>query len=50
MVNERLFTIESGYMNNDNIDRAHIGKKGLHLNDRGVGRLVLNIVKWLNDL
>ena len=50
LVNEKLRDTEINYMNNDNIDRSFIGKKGLHMTPRGIGKLVLNIVRWLKGL
>ena len=50
LVNEKLRSTEINYMNNDNIDRTFIGKKGLHMTPRGIGKLVLNIVRWLKGL
>ena len=49
-VNLLLEKFEADLMYNDNIDRHCIGGKGLHLNDRGIGKLVLNIVNWLKNL
>ena len=37
-------------LNNDNITEDHLGKKGLHLSRRGVGRLALNIISQIRQL
>ena len=37
-------------VNNDNMDSQHLGKKGLHLNQRGQGRLALNFKSYLRCL
>ena len=50
LVNDELRKRENIYMDNDNIDRFLIGKKGLHMNPKGVGKLILNIVNWLKNL
>ena len=34
-------------IDNDNISEYHIGKKGLHLNAKGTGRLVMNIISCI---
>lgn len=38
------------YINNDNIDNACLGKKGLHLNARGCGRLAINYISLMRSL
>ena len=35
---------------NDNLDGTCLGKKGLHLNQKGSGRLALNIIKSIQGL
>ena len=50
LVNECLRKTETNYMDNGNIDFSDLGRKGLHTNPRGVGKLVLNIVNWLKSL
>ena len=35
---------------NDNIDKSCIGKKGLHLNAKGSGRLALNYISLMRHL
>ena len=34
-------------INNDNINESHLGRKGLHLNRKGIGRLALNFISKL---
>ena len=34
----------------DNIERKHIGKKGLHLNGHGTGRCAMNIISLIKRL
>ena len=37
-------------INNDNIDRSCLGKKGLHLNPKGSGRLAINFISLMRRL
>ena len=37
-------------LDNSNIEGMHIGKKGLHLNGRGTGRIALNIINLIRKL
>ena len=49
-VNDLLKKMDIPLINNDNITAEYLGKKQLHLNQRGVGKLALNFVKTLNKL
>ena len=42
----------NGYkiIENDNITYEHLGKKGLHLNSRGTGRLAMNMIACIKRL
>ena len=44
-VNERLLALQSEYIENDSISSQHLGRKRLHLNPKGKGRLALNFMK-----
>ena len=35
---------------NENIELNHLGKKGLHLNKRGAGRLAMNYLSYMRRL
>ena len=37
-------------LDNSNISEIHLGRKGLHLNGRGTGRLALNIISMIKQL
>ena len=37
-------------IDNSNITREHLGKKGLHLNPKGTGKLAINIIRVLKSL
>ena len=37
-------------ISNENITLEHIGKKGLHLNQKGVARLAMNLRAYVRDL
>ena len=49
-VNELLSKMNIPIIDNNNITRDHLGKKGLHLNPRGIGKLAVNFVKSLRNL
>ena len=49
-MNERLKKLDFELMNNENIGTQHLGKKGLHLNDHGTGKLAINIIRTLQSL
>ena len=35
---------------NDNVDQTCLGKKGLHLNEKGAGRLAINYISLMKRL
>ena len=37
-------------LNNTNITKFHLGRKGLHLSDRGTGKLITNIVSFVKHI
>ena len=37
-------------IDNDNITYDHLGKKGLHLNNRGTGKLAMNMIAFIRGL
>ena len=49
-VNELLSKMNISIIDNSNITRDHLGKKGLHLNPRGIGKIAVNFVKSLRNL
>ena len=50
MTNENLAKRDLEIIDNSNITRTHLGKKGLHMNPKGTGRLAINIIKFLISL
>ena len=44
-VNKHLPALQSEFIENDGISSQHLGRKGLHLNPKGKGRLALNFMK-----
>ena len=46
-VNKHLSALQSECIDNDNISSQHLGRKGLHLNPKGKGRLALNFMKQI---
>ena len=44
-VSEIACQLELNTIDNSNINENHLGRKGLHLNRKGTGRLVLNFLK-----
>ena len=46
-VNKNLETLNLGCVENDNISAQHLGRKGLHLNSKGKGRLALNFLNQI---
>ena len=46
-VNKHLSALQLECIENDNISSQHLGRKGLHLNPKGKGRLALNFMKQI---
>ena len=46
-VNKHFLALQPEYTENDNISSQHLGRKGLHLNPKGKGRLALNFMKQI---
>ena len=46
-VNRHLSDLQSECTENDNISSQHLGRKRLHLNPKGKGRLALNFMKQI---
>ena len=46
-INKHLSALHSECINNDNISSQYLGRKGLHLNPQGKGRLALNFMKQI---
>lgn len=49
-VNALLQEMSFDIVNNDNINDVHLGKRGLHLNKRGLGRFALNLISHIRCL
>jgi len=49
-VNEHLNELGIDIIDNSNIDGKCLGRKGLHLNAKGAGKLALNFIKKINSL
>ena len=49
-LNEHFSELNLDVVNNSNIKVKHIGKKGLHLNPKGKGRLALKFIHKIRDL
>ena len=49
-VNEHLNELGIDIIDNSNIDGKCLGRKGLHLNAKGAGKLALNFIKKINRL
>ena len=50
LVNENLLDLNADIVDNSNIVRLHIGRKGHHLTSHGTGKLAVNIIKMLKRL
>ena len=48
--NERLINTGIQIIDNSNIERIHLGRKGHHLNPHGTGKLAMNFIKVLKTL
>ena len=44
-VNELLFTLQFDIVDNNNIKKSKLTRKGLHLNDIGYGKLAVNFIR-----
>ena len=49
-LNSKLSNLNILCMSNSNVKDDHLGRKGLHLNDRGNGRIALNIMNLIREL
>ena len=49
-VNEKMKELGSVFLNNSNITKELLGRKGLHLNARGIARFAMNLLGKLNSL
>lgn len=49
-LNSLLRQLNIPIVDNSNIDTQHLGKKGLHLSNRGTGRLALNLISHIRCL
>ena len=46
-INKHLSALQSECIENDNISSQHLGRKGLHPNPKGNGRLALNFMNQI---
>ena len=44
---QKLLNLNIDVINNENINDEHLGQKGLHLNNRGSGRLAMNYLAYI---
>ena len=49
-LNDRIKDIKVNCLSNKNIDESCLGKRGLHMNQRGVGRLAVNLHSMIRTL
>ena len=49
-LNEKIFHSNLDYIDNGNISIEHLGRKGLHLNPTGVGKLAVNLIKKVRSI
>ena len=49
-LDKHLKTISPNIIINDNVDKSCLGKKGLHLNAKGSGRLAINYISLMRSL
>ena len=49
-INELLKTVKINIIENNNITNQHLNKHGLHLNEKGSGKLALNFIKKIKEL
>ena len=48
-VNELLFTLQLDIVDNNNITKNELSRKGLHLNDIGDGKLAVNFIRKIKN-
>ena len=48
-VNELLFTLQLDVVDNNNITKSELTRKGLHLNDIGYGKLAVNFIRKIKN-
>ena len=48
--NKYLYSLHLDIVDNSNTDKENLGKKGLHLNLRGSGKLAINFIKKIKSL
>ena len=46
-INSKMKHLDTPLIDNSNITRDHVGRRGLHLNYRGTTRLALNFISML---
>ena len=49
-VDGKIKSLFVNFIDNDNIDKTYLSKKGLHLNQKGTGRLARNFIALLQRL
>ena len=49
-VNELLFTLQLDIVDNNDIAKSELTRKGLHLNDIGYGKLAVNFIRKIKSL
>ena len=49
-VNELLFTLQLDIVDNNNITKSELTRKGLHLSDIGYGKLAVNFIRKIKNL
>ena len=49
-LSDKLRNLNIKLLPNRNITNDHLSKRGLHLNERGTGRLALNIITYIRHL
>ena len=47
---DHILNLNLGIVNNTNICGVHLGKRGLHMNGKGTGRLAMNIISCMQGL
>ena len=50
MSNRKLKEMDMDFIDNSDITEMHLGKKGLHLNKHGIGKLAINFVKYIKGI